>query len=338
MQYIKGLPPGPDENSAKPSSETRPAPEVKSAPEVKRGPEVKSAAEVKWPSEPKPAYESKPAYEAKPAKPIPEEKPFEVPMAEPKPVSKGKGNKKIKRLLPLTLIAMGVVTGGFLWRHKPTPSNSSALAVQAVQAEPLHRNDVSQPLAKPPETPAATLPAPSVTPVSIEPGRLTPPATPAPTETPVAAPNVATANDRSTARGSVNPPAAMGTLAVSSPIAAEIYSEGKYLASTPTTLKLPAGKHTLEYRHGELRTVASYDIKPNETVAAPVTFQIPVQINAKPWAQVFLDGLSRQPLGQTPLTGTSVPIGGVLVFEHPDFPSKRYRISDKDTAIQINFP
>jgi hypothetical protein len=69
-----------------------------------------------------------------------------------------------------------------------------------------------------------------------------------------------------------------------------------------------------------------------------VTFQENVQINSKPWAQVFLQGTTKRPLGQTPLSGVSVPIGGVLLFENPNFPSKTYRITDKDTAIQVDFP
>jgi len=63
-----------------------------------------------------------------------------------------------------------------------------------------------------------------------------------------------------------------------------------------------------------------------------------VQINAKPWAQVSLEGTPRRQLGQTPLSGVGVPIGAVLIFENPNFPTKTYRITDTDSAIQINFP
>jgi hypothetical protein len=66
--------------------------------------------------------------------------------------------------------------------------------------------------------------------------------------------------------------------------------------------------------------------------------QLTVQINARPWAQVFLDGPTRKALGQTPLSGVAVPVGGVLVFENPNFASKTHRITDTDAAIQVNFP
>jgi PEGA domain-containing protein len=130
----------------------------------------------------------------------------------------------------------------------------------------------------------------------------------------------------------------MGRLAVSSTIPAEIYLGNKNLGSTPTTVQLPAGRQTLEYRHGDLRTVVNHTIKPNETISAAITFQVTVQINAKPWAQVFLEGTPRRPLGQTPLSGITVPVSSVLVFENPNFPSKTYRVTEKDTAVQVNFP
>ena len=130
----------------------------------------------------------------------------------------------------------------------------------------------------------------------------------------------------------------MGRLAVSSTIPAEIYLGNKNLGSTPTTVQLPAGRQSLEYRHGDLRTVVNHTIKANETISAAISFQVTVQINAKPWAQVFLEGTPRRPLGQTPLSGITVPVSGVLVFENPGFPSKTYRVTEKDTAIQVNFP
>src|SRR5262249_55409576 len=133
------------------------------------------------------------------------------------------------------------------------------------------------------------------------------------------------------------PPANMGTLAVSSSVPADIYIGDKLMGSTPTSLQLPTGRHAVEYRHGDLRTVMNHDIRTNQTTTASVGFQITVQVNAKPWAQVFLEGSGRRALGQTPLAVT-VPIGGVLVFENPNFPSKTYRVTDKDTAIQVNFP
>jgi hypothetical protein len=133
-------------------------------------------------------------------------------------------------------------------------------------------------------------------------------------------------------------PQETGMLAVSSLLPADIYKNNKYLGSTPTTLKLPAGRQTLEYRHQDLRAVTTHNVKARQTATALITFETVVQINARPWAQVFLDGSTRRPLGQTPLSNVRIPIGGVLVFENPNFPAKNHRVTAKDTAIQVVFP
>jgi hypothetical protein len=134
------------------------------------------------------------------------------------------------------------------------------------------------------------------------------------------------------------PQVVTGTLAVSSPTATEIYQGEKFLGSTPTTLELAAGTYSLEYRHGDLRQTVTHIVKPKETTTAMVTFDVTIQINARPWAQVYIDGAQRRPLGQTPLSDIRVPIGSALIFENPNFPAKTYRITGKETAVQVAFP
>ena len=133
-------------------------------------------------------------------------------------------------------------------------------------------------------------------------------------------------------------PAASGTLAVSSPTSVDIYKDDAYLGSVPVSLELPAGTHTLEYRHGSLRRNVTHVINSNETTRAMITFDVNVQINSKPWAEVFMDGVERKALGQTPLSGVRVPIGSVLIFENPQFQTKKYRVTGNETGIQIIFP
>jgi hypothetical protein len=131
---------------------------------------------------------------------------------------------------------------------------------------------------------------------------------------------------------------AKGILAVSSPTSVDIYKDDAYIGSAPVSIELPAGAYTLEYRHGALRRFMTHVVNGNETTKAMVTFDVSVQINSKPWAEVFVDGTERKALGQTPLSGVRVPIGGVLVFENPQFQTKRYRVTGNETGIQIVFP
>jgi hypothetical protein len=131
---------------------------------------------------------------------------------------------------------------------------------------------------------------------------------------------------------------ATGILAVSSPTSIDIYQDGNYIGSAPVSLELPSGVQTLEYRHGSLSKKVTHQINGNETTRAMITFDVNVQINSKPWAEVFLDGVEMKGLGQTPLSGVRVPIGSVLVFENPGFPKKKYRVTGTETGIQAVFP
>jgi hypothetical protein len=136
----------------------------------------------------------------------------------------------------------------------------------------------------------------------------------------------------------IKPPVAMGDLAVSAAVPVEIYRGEEHLGSTPTTLQLPAGAQTLEYRYQGLRQTLTHTITAQLTTTATIQFLTKVQINARPWAQVFVDGTRLTPIGQTPLGDVSVPIGSVLVFQNPGFPEKRYRVTAKDAAVQMTFP
>jgi len=52
-------------------------------------------------------------------------------------------------------------------------------------------------------------------------------------------------------------------------------------------------------------------------------FDINVQVNSRPWYEVFLDGTEPKDLGQTPLGAVRVTIGGVLIFENSTIQAKR---------------
>lgn len=87
-----------------------------------------------------------------------------------------------------------------------------------------------------------------------------------------------------------------------------------------------------------VESVLPVDIYSGDRTTATVTSDVTVQINAKPWADVVVDGNPTRALGQTPLGGVSVPVGSTLVFRNPNFPEKKYRVAAKDTAIQVVFP
>ena len=144
------------------------------------------------------------------------------------------------------------------------------------------------------------------------------------------------AGDLPVDRGNVQGP--NGILAVASSLPVEIYMDSNRIGSTPATLELPPGNHTLEYRYRDLRKTVVHVIGSNQTTRATITFEVTAQIDSAPKADVFLDGIPLRSLGSTPLDGVRLAIGSVLVFRNPDFPEKRHVVTEKDTVIHVVFP
>jgi hypothetical protein len=252
----------------------------------------------------------------------------DLPFTVAPPLVRKKEEKKSRLKIPVVAVGIVVLIGGLLLIRHFRRTNPDTLAASVERAESVRRPTTASTQYPPAPAPAEVTP-PSKPPVSTQtPVAAT--AAPAPASSPTTA--------AGTPPGTGNATSEMGRLAVSSTIPAEIYLGNKNLGSTPTTVQLPAGRQTLEYRHGDLRTVVNHTIKANETISAAISFQVTVQINAKPWAQVFLEGTPRRPLGQTPLSGITVPVSSVLVFENPNFPSKTYRVTEKDSAGQGDYP
>jgi hypothetical protein len=232
----------------------------------------------------------------------------------------------VRWLLVASAFIVVVVVLSPLLRFKTAtlPTESSLLALgspdvpKPVVSEDIHPVRI--------ETPADLEPAPAPAPA--------PAPVPAKTVAPVLKPDPRLAADFP----DIPVVAGTGVLAVSSPSAVDIYENGTYLGSVPVSLELSAGEHTLEYRHGTLRKFVTLVVNRNETEKTMALFEVTIPVNSKPWSEVFLDGVERKDLGQTPLNGVRVPIGGVLVFENPQFQAKRYRITGNETGIQVVFP
>lgn len=126
----------------------------------------------------------------------------------------------------------------------------------------------------------------------------------------------------------------VGRLAVNSMVATDVYVEGKNVGSTPLTLELSEGTHTVEYRHEGLSKTMTHKIGANQLVSVTVEFDFLVDINAQPWAEVILEG-SGVSLGQTPLGQVRVELGSSLIFRNPSFPEKLYKITNTKRVITV---
>jgi hypothetical protein len=130
------------------------------------------------------------------------------------------------------------------------------------------------------------------------------------------------------------PPAAgtgpvSGWLSVKAPFSIEIREEGRVIGTTDADrIMMAAGRHEIQLVNEMLGYRVSRVVNVQPGKVASLTAELPngtVNLNAAPWAEVFIDG---QRVGETPIGNLSVPIGPhEVVFRHPQFGEKRHAIS-----------
>ncbi len=119
-------------------------------------------------------------------------------------------------------------------------------------------------------------------------------------------------------------PVFSGWIAVLAPVILDVASDGKNIGNTDQSrMMLPPGKHLLTFTNKELGYSGTQEVlvEPGEVKSVSVDPKGPVNLNALPWAEVWLDGAK---LGDTPLAGTAVPIGlHEFVFKNPQFGERK---------------
>jgi hypothetical protein len=120
-----------------------------------------------------------------------------------------------------------------------------------------------------------------------------------------------------------------GWISVKAPFTIEIREEGQLLGTSEMDrLMLAAGRHNLELVNAALgfREPRVVQVLPGKLAA--LTVDLPkgsVNLNASPWAEVWIDG---RRVGETPIGNLEVPIGPhEVVFRHPQFGEKRHAIA-----------
>ena len=110
-----------------------------------------------------------------------------------------------------------------------------------------------------------------------------------------------------------------GWLSVQSPFAVEIVEGGDVIGSSTTSrVMLAAGRHDLVLAN---RSIGYQETKKIEVAAGRTTTlrvdppQVSVSVNARPWAEIFVDGAS---VGQTPIANLLVTVGSHdVTFRNP---------------------
>ena len=121
-----------------------------------------------------------------------------------------------------------------------------------------------------------------------------------------------------------SPAATAGWVAVTAPLDLDILEGGVVLGTTRSPqVMLAAGSHTLHLTHGPTGYDAVQQVRIEPGKVARLQVQVPeslVQLNAQPWADVWVDGKS---VGETPIGDLHLPIGPhEFVFRHPELGEK----------------
>jgi PEGA domain-containing protein len=115
-----------------------------------------------------------------------------------------------------------------------------------------------------------------------------------------------------------------GWVVVSAPIELQVLENGKVIGTAGEgPLVLSAGHHTIEVANTALdyRSSHAVDIQPGEEHRLDLNPKGLANLNAVPWAEVWLDGAK---VGDTPLGNVSVPLGiREFVFKHPQFGERK---------------
>jgi hypothetical protein len=126
-----------------------------------------------------------------------------------------------------------------------------------------------------------------------------------------------------------------GWMSMKAPVTIEVRENGKLLGTSDTDrIMLASGRHEVELSNETLGYHATRAVVVPPGKVASVTVELPqgvINLNAAPWAEVFIDG---RRVGETPIGNLPVTIGPhEVVFRHPQLGEKRQAVS-----VTLNAP
>jgi hypothetical protein len=121
------------------------------------------------------------------------------------------------------------------------------------------------------------------------------------------------------------PAVSAGWMTVSAAIPLQLRENGKVIGTSESDrLMLPAGDHEIEFANQALGFTTRKTVRVSAGKTAAARIDLPngvVNINAQPWAEVWIDG---ERVGETPIGNLARPIGThEILFRHPEFGERR---------------
>jgi hypothetical protein len=133
-----------------------------------------------------------------------------------------------------------------------------------------------------------------------------------------------------------------GWMVVSSPFPVEVSERDEIVGSSGASkIMLAVGRHNIVLRNDALGYAGqrSVEVVPGRVVRVDVDPpRARVNINARPWADVSIDGTA---VGQTPLANLNLPIGShQITFRHPQFGERTDRFTvaaNRENRVAVDF-
>jgi hypothetical protein len=126
---------------------------------------------------------------------------------------------------------------------------------------------------------------------------------------------------------SLDLPVYSGFAQISAPIVLEISENGNVLGTTDEQLMLGPGHHSLTLTNVDLAYTGtqSIEVQPGAVTRLSVHPTGKANINAQPWAEVWVDGAK---IGETPMANVDLPLGSRdIVFKNPQFGERKITVT-----------
>ena len=131
----------------------------------------------------------------------------------------------------------------------------------------------------------------------------------------------------------IDVPIFSGWVGIFAPFVVDVSEGGRLIGTTEESrLMLSPGRHDLTLTNRDLgySSVQTVEIEPGEVKSVTLDPRGTVNLNASPWAEVWIAG---KKVGDTPLAGLQLPLGiQEISFRHPDHGERRVTVSVKGNA------
>jgi PEGA domain len=119
----------------------------------------------------------------------------------------------------------------------------------------------------------------------------------------------------------------VGWLAIAAPFEVTVLERTDVVGTSASSkIMIPAGRHELDLVNESLgyQDHRRVEIGSGKTASIRVDARAPLSANARPWADVVIDGT---PVGQTPISNVLLPLGThQVVFRHPELGERRQNV------------